>query len=296
MFLCSRLSRPSGRRLLLVSAALAAASRSRGGQDADHLRATEPTSTPRTPSTRSRRRARRRVLLPRDADRFRAVRRPGRAVRRRCLRRLGLQGERRLAPRRRRPGDARERRPRPLVLRGVRAEGGPPTLFLKKATRGCYAATAFDDNHRAIAVAGLALRVGSKRTVAFRNGQACPGPHRGLLSAPSRSAPFARTPVVCTPRRPPARARRRRVRRRRRGRAGDGDALGDARPRRACPLEGTVPAGLTAMQALDRKLDVDTRYGGRFVQAIEGSRATRGPNATGSSSSTGSRATGARPR
>jgi hypothetical protein len=59
--------------------------------------------------------------------------------------------------------------------------GGPPTLFLKKAAGGCYAATAFDDNHRVVAVSGLALRVGSKRTVAFRNGQACPGAHRGLL-------------------------------------------------------------------------------------------------------------------
>ena len=33
---------------------------------------------------------------------------------------------------------------------------------------------------------------------------------------------------------------------------------------------GTVPAGLTAMQALDRKLDITTRYGGRFVQSIDG--------------------------
>ena len=32
----------------------------------------------------------------------------------------------------------------------------------------------------------------------------------------------------------------------------------------------TVPAGLTAMQALDRVLDVKTTYGGRFVQSIEG--------------------------
>jgi hypothetical protein len=31
----------------------------------------------------------------------------------------------------------------------------------------------------------------------------------------------------------------------------------------------TVPAGLTAMQALRRVADIDTRYGGRFVQAIE---------------------------
>ena len=35
-------------------------------------------------------------------------------------------------------------------------------------------------------------------------------------------------------------------------------------------LVRTVPAGLTAMQALDRVADVDTRYGGRFVQAIDG--------------------------
>jgi hypothetical protein len=32
----------------------------------------------------------------------------------------------------------------------------------------------------------------------------------------------------------------------------------------------TVPAGLTAMQALDREADVETRYGGRYVQSVEG--------------------------
>jgi hypothetical protein len=32
----------------------------------------------------------------------------------------------------------------------------------------------------------------------------------------------------------------------------------------------TVPAGISALEALDRTLDVKTRYGGRFVQAIEG--------------------------
>lgn len=35
-------------------------------------------------------------------------------------------------------------------------------------------------------------------------------------------------------------------------------------------VEATVPAGLTAMQALRREADVDTSYGGRFVDAIEG--------------------------
>jgi hypothetical protein len=35
-------------------------------------------------------------------------------------------------------------------------------------------------------------------------------------------------------------------------------------------LVRTVPAGLTAMQALDKEADVSKRYGGRFVQSIEG--------------------------
>ncbi len=32
----------------------------------------------------------------------------------------------------------------------------------------------------------------------------------------------------------------------------------------------TVPAGISALEALDRALDVKTSYGGRFVQAIDG--------------------------
>ena len=35
-------------------------------------------------------------------------------------------------------------------------------------------------------------------------------------------------------------------------------------------LQRTVPAGLTAMQGLDRVADVKTSYAGRFVQAIDG--------------------------
>ena len=55
-------------------------------------------------------------------------------------------------------------------------------------------------------------------------------------------------------------------------RAGSGSAsLWVTRDRGATVLlVKTVPAGLTAMQALDRELDIDTAYGGRFVQAIEG--------------------------
>lgn len=33
---------------------------------------------------------------------------------------------------------------------------------------------------------------------------------------------------------------------------------------------GGVPAGISALEAVDRELDVDTAYGGRFVQSIEG--------------------------
>jgi hypothetical protein len=35
-------------------------------------------------------------------------------------------------------------------------------------------------------------------------------------------------------------------------------------------LTATVPAGLTVLQALEREAEVETRYGGRFVQAING--------------------------
>ncbi len=35
-------------------------------------------------------------------------------------------------------------------------------------------------------------------------------------------------------------------------------------------LTADVPAGLTVLQALKREADVETRYGGRFVQAIDG--------------------------
>jgi hypothetical protein len=54
-------------------------------------------------------------------------------------------------------------------------------------------------------------------------------------------------------------------------RAGSGSAtLWVTRDRGATVLLVTgIPAGLTAMQALDRELDVDTAYGGRFVESID---------------------------
>lgn len=41
-------------------------------------------------------------------------------------------------------------------------------------------------------------------------------------------------------------------------------------------VDATVPAGLTAMQALRRKADVETSYGGRFVNAVEGLKGDAG--------------------
>jgi len=35
-------------------------------------------------------------------------------------------------------------------------------------------------------------------------------------------------------------------------------------------LNTSVPAGTSVLQALDREADIETRYGGRFVQSIEG--------------------------
>jgi len=62
------------------------------------------------------------------------------------------------------------------------ATGGPPTLDLKPAPKGCYIATAYDDNGKAATVSGLVFHVGSKRTIAGNAGAAvCPGPHPGVL-------------------------------------------------------------------------------------------------------------------
>jgi hypothetical protein len=62
------------------------------------------------------------------------------------------------------------------------ATGGPPTLDLKPAPKGCYIATAYDDNGKAAAVSGLVFHVGSKRTITGNAGTAvCPGPHPGVL-------------------------------------------------------------------------------------------------------------------
>lgn len=60
--------------------------------------------------------------------------------------------------------------------------GGPPTLSLTTVAGGCYVTRAFDDNGKATAVTGLAVHVGSRRSITASAGaKVCPGPHPGVL-------------------------------------------------------------------------------------------------------------------
>jgi hypothetical protein len=61
--------------------------------------------------------------------------------------------------------------------------GGPPTLFVKAASKnGCYTAAALDDNGKAATVSGLTWHVGSQKSAPGTTGTAyCPGKHTGLL-------------------------------------------------------------------------------------------------------------------
>jgi hypothetical protein len=60
--------------------------------------------------------------------------------------------------------------------------GGPPTLVLKKASgNSCYSVVAQDDTGKTVALAGVTLRIGSKRTASVTGGKACIGPHPGVL-------------------------------------------------------------------------------------------------------------------
>jgi hypothetical protein len=60
--------------------------------------------------------------------------------------------------------------------------GGPATLFVKAAAKGCYTATSLDDNGKAATVSGLTWHVGSKQTAPGTTGTSyCPGKHAGSL-------------------------------------------------------------------------------------------------------------------
>ena len=65
--------------------------------------------------------------------------------------------------------------------------GGPPTLVLRRASRGCYRVLAQDDAGKTRAARGAVLRVDG-RSVRARAGSACVGAHRGLVRATLKGA------------------------------------------------------------------------------------------------------------
>jgi hypothetical protein len=60
--------------------------------------------------------------------------------------------------------------------------GGPPTLWLRRAKRNCYRVVAQDDTGKTSAARGAVLHVDG-RSVRARAGSACVGRHRGLVRA-----------------------------------------------------------------------------------------------------------------
>src|SRR5215210_2524543 len=250
-----------------------ACERASRGQDDDDLRrlgAALRGRLERSPGARLGQRARR-VLLRRRADLVRAVHLADRPLPGRRVERLGLQGQRRLAPGGGRQGDAERRRSGALVLGDLRADGRaedpapatPPEGLLSRGVRGRR---------------GQDGRRGGGRPRDRRASR----PDARRLGVP-RGASRARA----------GDARRRRALERRslnvraglvsllvalalagcgEERTGSGTAsLWVTRARGADVIHtGTVPAGISALEAVDRELDVETRYGGRFVQSIDG--------------------------
>ena len=59
--------------------------------------------------------------------------------------------------------------------------GGPPTLELTRAGKGCYQVVARNDAGNPVSVSAT-LRVDARR-VPMEGGRACPGPHRSVVRA-----------------------------------------------------------------------------------------------------------------
>ena len=175
-------------------------------------------------------------------------------------------------------------------------QGGSPTLLLKRrAARNCYWVLSQNDLGQTTPATGATLHVDGRR-VATRSGRGCVGKHRGLVRATAQGA---------------VRSNALQVRRASLAalalvlllpgcgheRAGSGSAsLWITRDRgQTVVLVATVPAGLTAMDALDRKADVAKRYGGRYVQSIDGVEGDISKRRDWFWFLNGSRPTGARP-
>ncbi len=65
--------------------------------------------------------------------------------------------------------------------------GGPRTLLLQRAKRGCYRVLAQDDNGKTRPARGAVVHAG-RRNVRARTGSACVGAHHGLVRATLKGA------------------------------------------------------------------------------------------------------------
>ena len=131
----------------------------------------------------------RRVLLPRDRDRIRSLRRSDRPLPRRRLQRLELQGQRRLSAGRRRPGHDRSRRHGALVLdyvhpAGRLADAAPEAPRSAELLLGASPRTT---SGRRTPAPGARLLVDGRR-VTGRSGRWCVGRHHGLVRAVAANA------------------------------------------------------------------------------------------------------------
>ena len=151
--------------------------------------------------------------------------------------------------------------------------GGPPTLEVKAASKQ---GLLHGDGLRRQRQAGVgqrphvARRLEEDRARHDRRGVLPGQAHRPARPRDrDRRGPVERSGVRRAAR-PRVRARPRRLRRER-ARARDGDAVGDARPRRARRLRGLgARRARRRSQAVERELKVTTRYGGRYLQSIDG--------------------------
>ena len=260
--------------VVLAPSALAANVKIRvEGKTTDDLRRRAAARRRRQPAPGPRPRQRRRRVPLRGRDGLvRRLREPDRQVPGRRQLRLGLQGQRCLAAGRRGQGRAEGRRRRALVLRDLRRR---PAARRRSSCSGCRATATSSSRSTTRASAPVrpaATLVADGKRTQTKAGRAC-------IGAPPRA-------------RPGGRARRSSLERGAVSRraasalvllvllAGCGGSAGEeegtaqlwvTRDRGAELLvDAEVAAGQTLMRALASAADVETRYGGRFIQSVNG--------------------------
>ena len=148
--------------------------------------------------------------------------------------------------------------------------GGPPTLVLKPTAKGCYAATGADDQGAQKVPSGLVYHVDG-RTIPAAAGRICFTKRHGL-SLGERARRGALEPAAVIRAALVAVVAAALLA----GCGGGGAGRGTATlwltrdEGKTVLLVRSVPAGESVLQALERSAKISTRYGGRFVQSVNG--------------------------